>query len=179
MKSFRDDLIDRMKTGWGRFVLASWSPDLFAFHSHSFRLPRHFTFLPVSLLFWLSCLPFAVCTHFYFLALFSFLLLLCVPLIMLLLAIYCRPLQFITWTIIFKGGFFAIFSRYVRYSTLLHLPPLRFHCVGECWDRTQEWWNFALTARDREDGYRSHLIHNHNLLFPEILCFSQLLISVQ
>jgi hypothetical protein len=24
MKSFRDDLIDRMKTGWGRFVLASF-----------------------------------------------------------------------------------------------------------------------------------------------------------
>jgi hypothetical protein len=23
MKSFRDDLSDRMKTGWGRFVLAS------------------------------------------------------------------------------------------------------------------------------------------------------------
>ena len=23
MKSFRDELIDRMKTGWGRFVLAS------------------------------------------------------------------------------------------------------------------------------------------------------------
>jgi hypothetical protein len=23
MKSFRDDLIDRMKTGWGSFVLAS------------------------------------------------------------------------------------------------------------------------------------------------------------
>jgi hypothetical protein len=23
MKSFRDDLNDRMKTGWGRFVLAS------------------------------------------------------------------------------------------------------------------------------------------------------------
>ncbi len=23
IKSFRDDLIDRMKTGWGRFVLAS------------------------------------------------------------------------------------------------------------------------------------------------------------
>jgi len=23
MKSFRDDLIDRMKTGWGLFVLAS------------------------------------------------------------------------------------------------------------------------------------------------------------
>jgi hypothetical protein len=26
MKSFRDDLIDRMKTGWGRFVLASEKP---------------------------------------------------------------------------------------------------------------------------------------------------------
>jgi hypothetical protein len=25
MNSFRDDLIDRMKTGWGRFVLASLS----------------------------------------------------------------------------------------------------------------------------------------------------------
>ncbi len=24
MKSFRDELIDRMKTGWGRFVLASF-----------------------------------------------------------------------------------------------------------------------------------------------------------
>jgi hypothetical protein len=23
-------------------------------------------------------------------------------------------------------------------STLLHLPPLRFHCVGECWDRIQD-----------------------------------------
>jgi hypothetical protein len=22
---------------------------------------------------------------------------------------------------------------YVLYSTLLHLPPLRFHCVGGCW----------------------------------------------
>jgi hypothetical protein len=25
----------------------------------------------------------------------------------------------------------------VCYSTLLHLPPLRFYCVGGCWDRTQ------------------------------------------
>jgi hypothetical protein len=32
---------------------------------------------------------------------------------------------------LFKGEilvFFFLF--YVRYSTLLHLPPLRFHCVG-------------------------------------------------
>ncbi len=39
---------------------------------------------------------------------------------------------------IFKVGFLAIFYFYVRYSTLLHLPPLRFHCVGGCWDRTQD-----------------------------------------
>jgi hypothetical protein len=29
-----------------------------------------------------------------------------------------------------KGGFFGFFLFNVRYSTLLHLPPLRFHCVG-------------------------------------------------
>ncbi len=37
-----------------------------------------------------------------------------------------------------KGGIFCIFSFYVRYSTLLHLPLLRFHGVGGCRDRTQE-----------------------------------------
>ncbi len=26
---------------------------------------------------------------------------------------------------------------YVLYSTLLHVPPLRFNSVGGCWDRTQ------------------------------------------
>ncbi len=32
-----------------------------------------------------------------------------------------------------------IFFMYVLYSTLLHLPPLRFRCVfGGCWDRTQD-----------------------------------------
>jgi hypothetical protein len=33
------------------------------------------------------------------------------------------------------GGIFYIF--YVLYSTLLHLPPPRYHCVGGCWARTQ------------------------------------------
>jgi hypothetical protein len=28
------------------------------------------------------------------------------------------------------------FSYYI--STLLHLPPLRFHCADGCWDRTQD-----------------------------------------
>jgi hypothetical protein len=27
-----------------------------------------------------------------------------------------------------------LFIFYVLYSTLLHLPPHRFHCVGGCWD---------------------------------------------
>jgi hypothetical protein len=33
-------------------------------------------------------------------------------------------------------GFFL--SMYDTYSTLLHLPPLRFRCIGGCWDRTQD-----------------------------------------
>ena len=44
---------------------------------------------------------------------------------------------------ILKGDFLD-FSFYVRYSTLLHLPPLRFHCVGVCWDRTQKWHRLDL-----------------------------------
>ncbi len=32
---------------------------------------------------------------------------------------------------------------FVLYSTLLHLPPLRFHCVDGCWDRTQYLYDCA------------------------------------
>jgi hypothetical protein len=32
-------------------------------------------------------------------------------------------------------GIFGFFVLYVLYSTT---PPLRFHCVGGCWDRTQD-----------------------------------------
>jgi hypothetical protein len=40
----------------------------------------------------------------------------------------CTPVLF------FKSGIFLdFFIIYIRYSTLLHLPPLRFHCVGGCW----------------------------------------------
>ncbi len=35
-----------------------------------------------------------------------------------------------------QGDLFDFF--YVLNSTLLHLPPLRFHCVGGCCDRTQD-----------------------------------------
>ncbi len=37
---------------------------------------------------------------------------------------------------------FSLF--YVRYSTLLHLPPLRIHCVGGCWDRTQDSCDYGI-----------------------------------
>jgi hypothetical protein len=37
-----------------------------------------------------------------------------------------------------KGQFFVFISFYERYSTQLHLPPLRFHCVGGCWDGTKK-----------------------------------------
>ncbi len=30
---------------------------------------------------------------------------------------------------------------FILYSTLLHLPPLRFHCNDGCWDRTQDCCN--------------------------------------
>jgi hypothetical protein len=32
----------------------------------------------------------------------------------------------------------------VRYSTLFHLPSLRFHRVGGCWDGTQDCCNFGI-----------------------------------
>jgi hypothetical protein len=35
----------------------------------------------------------------------------------------------------------------VRYSTLLYLPPLRFHCVGGCWDRTQDCYDFCVDSQ--------------------------------
>ncbi len=35
----------------------------------------------------------------------------------------------------------------VRYSTLLHLAPLRFHCVGGCWDRTQDCCDFVIDSQ--------------------------------
>jgi hypothetical protein len=38
---------------------------------------------------------------------------------------------------------FFVFSFNVRYSTLLHLPPLRLHCVGGCRDRTQDCCDFG------------------------------------
>ncbi len=44
-------------------------------------------------------------------------------------------------------GYFGFFVMYQLYSTLLHLPPLRFHCVGGWWDRTQDSAISALAVR--------------------------------
>jgi hypothetical protein len=43
---------------------------------------------------------------------------------------------------IFFGGGGDFF--FVQYSALLHLPPLRFHCVDGCWDRTQNRYNWCI-----------------------------------
>jgi hypothetical protein len=46
-----------------------------------------------------------------------------------------------------RGIFLVFFFFYVLYSTLLHLPPLRFHCVGGCWDRTQDCCDFGIGSQ--------------------------------
>jgi hypothetical protein len=45
---------------------------------------------------------------------------------------------------VFFRGIFGDFG--VLYSTLLHLPPLRFHCLGEFWDGTQDFDNGRQTS---------------------------------
>jgi hypothetical protein len=42
------------------------------------------------------------------------------------------------------------------YSTLLHLPPFRFHCVGGCWDLTQDSCDLGLAVRHFNHSARSH-----------------------
>jgi hypothetical protein len=65
---------------------------------------------------------------------------------------------------------------YVLNSTLLYLPPLRFHCVGGCCDRTKgllrlrHWQSDALTPRPdlihnyaRSHPLRKQLLRNKNV----------------
>jgi hypothetical protein len=49
-----------------------------------------------------------------------------------------------------RGFSFFIFM-YVLFSTVLHLLPLRFHCVGGSWDRI-----LALAVRFSNHTARSH-----------------------
>ena len=63
--------------------------------------------------------------------------------------------------IFFKEGSFGFFS--VLYSTLFHLPPLRFHCVGGCWDRLH-WLSDAHALSARLDLIHTRLDLIHTLL---------------
>jgi hypothetical protein len=73
-----------------------------------------------------------------------------------------------------KGGrqiFKFFFNIYVRYSALLHLPPLRFHCVGGSWDRTQTVATTALAVRRPITMHRIDLIHKWQIMHISSVCF--------
>jgi hypothetical protein len=47
-----------------------------------------------------------------------------------------------------QGDFFGFFFFYVLFfSTLLHLPLLRLHCVGGGWDRTQDCCDLGIASQ--------------------------------
>jgi hypothetical protein len=49
----------------------------------------------------------------------------------------------------------------IRYSTLLHLPPLRFHCVRGCWDRTQDCCDSGIDSQTNSSARsHPHIFHN-------------------
>jgi hypothetical protein len=52
-----------------------------------------------------------------------------------------------TMAFYFISGIYFGFFVYVRYSTLLHLLPLRFHCVGGCWDLAHDFCDFAVGSQ--------------------------------
>ncbi len=62
---------------------------------------------------------------------------------------------------VFLRGFFWFFSFGLRYSTLLHLPPLRFHCVEGCRGRTQDSCDYGIGSQSSDAlTARLDLIHN-------------------
>ncbi len=73
--------------------------------------------------------------------------------------LFCKILRIL---VIFQRVIFLMFSFYVRYSTLLHLPPLRFHFVGGCWDRSKDSCDYGIgcqinhSARSHPLSARSH-----------------------
>ncbi len=46
-----------------------------------------------------------------------------------------------------RGWRLQLLIFYVLYLTLLHLPPPRFHCVGGCWDRTQDCCAYGIVSQ--------------------------------
>jgi len=59
----------------------------------------------------------------------------------------------------FLNIFWGDISFFVLYSTLLYLPPLRFHCVGGCWDRTQDSCDYGIGCQTLLVTTRLDLIH--------------------
>jgi hypothetical protein len=67
-----------------------------------------------------------------------------------MIAVHPKESNKINWcqqqSVFYRGIFFI-------FCILLHLLPLRFYCVGECWDRNQDllrlchWQSDALTTR--------------------------------
>ncbi len=61
--------------------------------------------------------------------------------------------------------FFLYFS--VLYSTLLHLPPLRFQCVGGCRDRAHLYWShFSAPLSTLSRGPGSPIIQGRQFSTP-------------
>ncbi len=72
--------------------------------------------------------------------------------------------KFFSWDIFYFFIFFLFFLFfYVRYSTLVHLPLLRFHFVGGCSDLTQPRTvaTTALTVRRSNHSARSYCSYIH------------------
>jgi hypothetical protein len=57
------------------------------------------------------------------------------------------------------------FFFFIRYSTLIHLPPLRFHCVGGCWDRTQDSCDYGIGCQT----LYNHSARSHPFSMPYLL----------
>ncbi len=73
-----------------------------------------------------------------------------------------KPLSILLWPFqifskIKKGDFFFFFLLYVRYSTLPHLPPLRFPVSEDAGIEPRTVATLALTARRSIHSARSHL----------------------
>jgi hypothetical protein len=56
-------------------------------------------------------------------------------------------------------GFFLFFSYLCTLFNTVYLPPIRFHCVGGRWDRTQASCDFGLGCLSDALATRLHIIH--------------------
>jgi hypothetical protein len=46
-----------------------------------------------------------------------------------------------------RGDFLDFFLFVYDIQNCPHLPPLRFHCVGGCWDRTQDSCDYGIDCQ--------------------------------